>query len=61
MPKRTPHAGATVAYSTRNLRADLHERLKAHAAARQTTQEDVLNLALEVGLDRLERTKGTTR
>lgn len=42
-------------YMTKNLREDLHDRLRMLAVLRQTTIEDALNVALEVGLPMVER------
>ena len=42
-------------YMTKNLRVDLHDRLRVQAALRRTTLEDVLNVALAVGLPVLEQ------
>lgn len=44
-----------MAYLTRNLRCDLHERLRFVAALQQRQLEEVVNDALEVGLTILER------
>lgn len=44
-----------IQYSTRNLRKDLHRRLKMLAAGRDETMDVILNRALELGLKALER------
>lgn len=41
-------------YMTKHLRVDMHDRLRVQAALRQTTIEDVLNVALSLGLPALE-------
>ena len=41
-------------YMTKHLRVDMHDRLRIQAALRQTSIEDVLNIALTLGLPVLE-------
>jgi hypothetical protein len=57
MPRKTPLPPSvkTRPYTTRNLRVDLIERMRLVAALEDTTIEDVLNRAVEAGLDTLHR------
>jgi len=43
-----------IAYTTRNLRADLRDRLRVQATLLRTTMEDIVNRALSLGLEELE-------
>lgn len=56
--KRTPRSdGPVTKYFTRGMPVALLDRLRTWAQAHHTTIEDALNFAVEIGLDRLERTK----
>lgn len=50
-----------VMYMTKHLREDLLDRMRTQAALRNTTIEDVLNIALAVGLPAVERTTAEQR
>jgi plasmid stability protein len=54
---KTPrsHRFQYIYYMTKNLRLDLHDRLRVQAALRHTTIEDIINTVLEVGLPAVER------
>ena len=63
MPRRTMGDSKVkvTTYLTRNLPVTLLNRVRAQAHAHGTTIEYALNLALEVGLARLERSKEAQR
>lgn len=58
MPKRkTPVDGPVVAYTNRNIPAELYQRLRVAAVVRRgefATMEHLMNVALERGLDAIE-------
>lgn len=41
-------------YLTKNLRRDLHDRLRVQAALRGTTIEDIVNISVDAGLVAVE-------
>jgi len=56
VPRPTPAGRGVkmIAYTTRNLRADLRDRLRVQATLLRTTMEDIVNRALSLGLEELE-------
>ena len=54
---QTPKSGKYryIYYMTKNLREDLHDRMRVQAVLRNTTLEDIINTALEVALPAIER------
>lgn len=52
---------AYILYLTKHLRSDLHDRMRVQAALRDVTIEDIVNMALAVGIPVVERQTADTR
>ena len=50
-----------ILYLTKHLRVDLHDRMRVQAALRDTTVEDIVNIALAVGIPIVETRTAESR
>ena len=57
MDRKPDYGGPTAAFSTRNLRVDLIERLRVLAALWDCTMSEALNVCLRAGVEAKERSK----